>query len=90
MRNSLYFELGLDRRDDCLLVSYDRLLEDPERDVRRICEFLDTEFQPAMAAGIARRQPNTRGELAIDPAVRQRCSELERRLEETCMVAAAI
>jgi Sulfotransferase family len=89
VRNSLYFEIGLDRRDDCLLVSYDRLLEDPERDVRRICEFLDTEFQPAMAAGIARRSPNTRGELAIDPEVRQRCSELERRLEEACLVAAA-
>jgi hypothetical protein len=90
MRNSLYFELGLDRRGDCLLVSYDRLLEDPEREVHRMCAFLDTEFQPAMAAGIARRPPNVRGELAIDPAVRQRCSELEKRLEEACMVAAAV
>jgi hypothetical protein len=88
VRNSLYFELGLDRRNDCLLVSYDRLLDDPDREIRRICGFIGSEFQPAMAAGIGRRSPNTRGELALDPAVRQRCSDLERRLEEAGMVAA--
>ena len=89
VRNSLYFDLGLDARADCLLVSYDRMLDDPEREVRRICEFLGTEYQPAMTAGIARRPAITRGELAIDPKVRQRCSDLERRLEEAGAVPAA-
>jgi hypothetical protein len=89
IRNSLYFELGLDGRGDCLLVSYDRLLEDPDRELRRVSGFLDTEFQPAMAAGIARRSPSTARELAIDPVVRERCGDLERRLEEACMVGGA-
>jgi hypothetical protein len=89
LRNSLYFELGLDKRDDCKLVSYDRLLEDPDREVRGICGFLDTEFQPAMTAGIARRLANVRGELDIDPEVRRRCRDLERRLDEARAVRAA-
>jgi hypothetical protein len=81
IRNALFFELGLESRDDCLLVSYDRMLDDAEGEVRRICAFLDTEFQPAMTEGIARRGANAPAELAIDPAVRQMCSDLERRLE---------
>jgi hypothetical protein len=88
VRNSLYFELGLDKRGDCLLISYDRLLHDPEREVHRICEFLGAEFLPAMAAGIARRPATLGRELVIDPAVRQRCSDLERRLEEAGAVQA--
>jgi hypothetical protein len=88
VRNSLYFELGLDKRDDCLLVSYDRLLDDPEREVHRICDFLGAEFLPAMTAGIARRPPTLGRELAIDPAVRQSCQHLESRLEEAGAVQA--
>lgn len=88
LRNSLFFELGLDARDDCLLVSYDRMLDDAEREVRRICSFLDTEFDPTLIAGIARRGASAPGELALDPAVRKMCSDLERRLEEACMVPA--
>ena len=84
LRNSLYFELGLDTRDDCLLVSYDRLLDDPEGQVRRVCDFLGTEFVPSMTAGIGRRAAPGRPPLALDPAVRLRCTELEQRLEDAC------
>lgn len=90
IRNALYFELGLESRDDCLLVSYDRLLDDAEGEVRRMCAFLDTEFQPAMVEGIARRGSATSEALALDPAVRKMCSDLERRLEETRRVPAAL
>jgi hypothetical protein len=41
-----------------------------------------------MIAGIARRGASAPEELAIDPAVRQLCSELERRLDEAGMAAA--
>ena len=88
IRNSLYFELGLDSRNDCLLVSYDRMLDDAELEVRRICGFLDTEFDPAMIEGIARRGASAPEELAIDAAVRKLCSDLEVRLEETRLVPA--
>ena len=90
IRNVLYFELGLESRDDCLLVSYDRMLDDAEGEVRRICGFLDTELQPAMIEGIARRGAGAPEELALDPAVRKMCSDLERRLEATRLVPAAL
>ena len=86
-RNLLYFELGLDRRSDCLLVSYERLLEDAPGEISRMCEFLGAEFHPTMTAGIEYRS-STKRVLAIDPAVRERCTELERRLGERAAVAA--
>jgi len=80
LRNSLYFDLDLDKRRDCTLISYDRLLDDPELELRRVCSFLGAEFVPAMAAGIARRGGGL-SRLELDPLVRQRCDELESRLE---------
>lgn len=84
VRNALFFELGLDASDDCLLISYDRLLSDPERELQRVCRFLGAEFDPAMAVGIGRRSKSEAPIPGIDPLVRMRCSELERRLEEAC------
>ena len=84
IRNSLFFDLGLDRRDDCLLVSYDRLLDAPETELRRICEFLGAGFVPEMTAGIGRRAAGERPDLAIDPAVKMACTDLEHRLAEAC------
>jgi hypothetical protein len=84
LRNSLYFDLGLDRRDDCLVVSYEHLLDDPEGEVRRICSFLGSDFVPTMTAGIGRRAGGGQPPLELDPLVRFRCTELERRLEEAC------
>ncbi len=84
LRNSLFFEMGLDARNDTLLVSYDRLLDDPDGQVRRMCDFLGTEFVPAMTVGIGRRSAAGRPPLALEPVVRLRCNELEKRLEEAC------
>jgi hypothetical protein len=81
LRNRLYFELGLDRRPDVLLVSYDAALADPEAELRRICAFLGFPYRDQLAAHIRRRPPATPGPLAIDPRVRERCQELAARLE---------
>ena len=81
VRNRLYFELGLDRRPDVLLVSYDAALRDPESEVRRICAFLEFPYRPELAAHIAPRPPATAGPLSIDPRVRARCEELAEQLD---------
>jgi hypothetical protein len=82
IRNSLFFDLGLDGRDDCLLVSYERLVEQPEVELRRICDFLAAGFVAEMTGGIARRSAHEREPLGVDPVVRQACDDLERRLEK--------
>jgi len=80
VRNRLYFELGLDRRSDVLLVSYDAMLRDPAAEARRICAFLEFPYHPRLIAHVAPRAPATPGPLDIDPRVRARCEELAARL----------
>ncbi|MEU3456321.1 hypothetical protein ABZ671_22400 [Micromonospora sp. NPDC006766] len=79
VRNSLYFRLGLDRRADVLLCSYEALVADPQRQLGRLCAFLDFPYHPRLAAHIAPRAPR-RQPLALDPRVRALCDELTGRL----------
>jgi hypothetical protein len=81
VRNRLYFELGLDRRSDVLLVSYDAMLADPVTEARRICAFLQFPYHPRLVAHVAPRAPAMPGPLDIDPRVRARCEELAARLD---------
>jgi hypothetical protein len=81
LRNQLFFDLGLDRRDDVLLASYGATIEDPEAALRRVCAFLDFPYRPELAAHVDRRAAGGRPPLDLDPRVRELCSELERRLE---------
>jgi hypothetical protein len=81
VRNRLYFELGLDRRSDVLLVSYDAMLGDPAAEARRICTFLEFPYHSRLIAHVAPRAPATPGPLDIDPRVRARCEELAARLD---------
>jgi len=80
IRHSLFFDLGLDKRGDVTLVSWDLLVSDPERYMKPLCRFLDLEYRPALVAHITERgQPGAR-QVEIDPAIRARCDLLERRL----------
>ncbi|MGV8908969.1 MAG: hypothetical protein ACOH1Y_08285 [Propionicimonas sp.] len=80
VRNSLYFALGLDRRDDVLLVSYDELVADPEASMRRLCDFIRFPYRDELSAHIERRESHERRPLAIDPEVRRLCDEMAARL----------
>jgi hypothetical protein len=81
VRNRLYFELGLDRRPDVLLVSYDAMVRDPQAEARRICAFLEFPYRDRLVAHIAPRPPATPGPLDIDPRIRVCCDELTARLD---------
>jgi hypothetical protein len=79
LRNLLYFELGLDRRDDVTLLSYDRLLADPEGTMRSLCSFLGVRYDPRMVQRLAPRRPVE--PQPIDPRIRARCDELQDLLD---------
>jgi hypothetical protein len=79
VRNRLFFQLGLHRRRDVLLCSYDELVVEPARQLRRVCDFLDFPYRPQLAAGIAVRSPR-RAPLPIDERIRTLCTELTERL----------
>lgn len=81
VRNSLYFELALDQRDDVILVSYDLLLSEPDRVAAALCNFLGLPFRKELIARIDRRRRTPREPLPIDPRIRERCTELQERLD---------
>ncbi|MDG9676037.1 hypothetical protein [Micromonospora sp. DH14] len=84
VRNSLVFQLGLDRRADVLLCRYDSLVADPAAQLRRLCAFLDFPYHPRLHAHIGPRQshgPAEHRRLPIDRRVRARCDELTDRLD---------
>jgi hypothetical protein len=84
VRNLLYFEMGLDRRPDTVLVNYDELLAEPEKTARALCSFLDVPYRSIMISNLDVRRPAQRPPLAIEPRIRQRCSELKQRLDAVC------
>ncbi|WP_328654899.1 sulfotransferase [Micromonospora sp. NBC_00330] len=84
VRNSLFFQLGLDRRADVLLCRYDSLVAEPAAQLRRLCAFLDFPYHPRLHAHIAPRASHGAAghrRLPIDTGVRARCDELTDRLD---------
>lgn len=80
-RNSLVFELGLDQRDDVLLVSYDSFVESPNPEMRRICEFLNFSFRPELVKHIRERGPAPATSFTIAQPILELCDELNLRLD---------
>lgn len=80
VRNQLFFDLGLDRRADVMLSSYDDLVRDPEAQMRRLCDFLDFPFRTELYAHVDRRSSHGRRPLDIDPAVDALADEVAARL----------
>ena len=81
VRNSLFFGLGLDARPDVLLLSYDRLVADPEGTMRRLCDFIAFPYRPELCAHVERRASHQRRPLDIDPRVRELCDAMTARLD---------
>lgn len=84
VRNLLYFEMGLDRRPDTVLINYDEFLAEPQRVAAALCRFLDLPYRKEMIANVDPQRPPQKAPLAIDERIRERCSELKKRLDEVC------
>jgi hypothetical protein len=87
VRNSLYFDLGLDRRDDVTLSSYDAFVADPETSMEGLCGFLELEYDPASVVGV--RSPAPRPKLVLDDRVRALCDEMTGRLDRASQAQAS-
>jgi Sulfotransferase domain len=88
VRNRLYFELGLDRRPDVLLVSYDAMVADPAAEMGRICGFLEFPYHPRLVAGITARPPALTPAVDLQPEIAARCAELAAMLEAARQIQA--
>jgi len=81
VRNSLYFDLGLDRRSDVALASYEAMIREPELVMRGLCASLGLQYRHALIAGIQPRHPGP-VEVEIDPMIRARCVKLGAALDD--------
>lgn len=82
VRNSLYFDLGFDRRPDVALASYEATIEEPEDAMRSLCEFLGLPYREELVEEIEPRHPRAPG-IEIDPEVQERCEHLQSALDAT-------
>jgi len=82
VRNGLVFDLGLDRRDDVHLVSYDAFAADPEPVMREICAVIGFPYRDELCAHVERRQSHGSAPLDIDPRVRELAADLTDRLDQ--------
>ncbi len=83
LRNRLFFSLGLDRRPEVLLTSYEGFIATPDAAMRRVCNHLRFPFRPELTAHVECRARPQATALEIDPRVRLLCDELQARLDHT-------
>lgn len=79
VRNSLFFDLGLDKRDDVLLVSYNQFVSEPTAVMGNLAEFLDIAPDLALVAHVGARGQAAQS-FDLDQRVARLCEELEGRL----------
>jgi len=74
-QNGLYFDLGLDRDPQVLLIGYEDILARPAPVFQRISDFLEIRYSDSFIKGIrASNQPPP--QLDLTPAVRNACEEM--------------
>ena len=82
VRNRFYFDLGLDRRDDTLLVAYEDLVTDPKAQGERIFRFLGLPFDPASVHDVRSSSVSKQAFPEVRPEIVERAEALSRRLDE--------
>lgn len=80
VRNKLFFELGLHRREDIMLLSYDLLTSRPSQVMKAICSFISLEYRTESATGIEHRR-SSQTPLDLPRTLRDRCDHLRRELD---------
>lgn len=79
VRNRIYLEHGLVDRPDVHLVSYDRVVGDPEPEIGILARFLGLEAVPALWQHVDLRAARV-APLDLPPRLRRECTELEETL----------
>lgn len=79
MRNVLFFEKGFENASNAALTLYEPLVTEPDRELRRIFQFLNLEYSQFIARQVFASSVRRRPEPAIDPEIDALCSGLHGR-----------
>ncbi len=69
VRNALWFDLGLDAREDCLLVDYDAVVADPAPAAERLCAFVGLPARSDLLGHVVPRSTHHDDHPEVDPLV---------------------
>jgi len=79
-RNQLFFDQKLDENDDCLLMSYEWFIANPQQGVECFCRFLGLTPDAGMWEKIFERSIGRSTFPDIEPPIAQLCAAMHRRL----------
>lgn len=80
-RNILFFEMGFDGHPDVLAVSYENLVTRPEKQIRRICDFIGIPYASRLSRGIFSSSIGKRKKPELSPQVETLCTGLRERFQ---------
>ena len=89
LRTGLYYEMNLNQSPNVTLIKYEALVADPETQIRKICDFLNIEFEPKLTADVHSRSVSKSEAPSFHPEVASVCQELQRRLDEDWKISCA-
>ena len=81
-RNKIFFELELDKNPDVLLTNYDELLNNPQSEGKKICDFLDLDYTEKMTSIIDKNIGTKWQEMDIDEDIVNLCENLEKEFSK--------
>ena len=82
LRNQLFFEQGLENNERSLLVSYEKFVQHPDEQLRRMCRFLNTRNVKKLAGGVFSTSVGRDIMPDISPGVLHACEELLAKLDQ--------
>jgi hypothetical protein len=80
VRNRLYFDVGLDRREDVMVLSYNEFVRSPEEQMRRLCAFIGLGYRDALCSHVEPRESHGSGSLDLDPRLVELADEVSTQL----------
>jgi hypothetical protein len=81
IRNSLYFELGLDKHDGVLPLAYEDLVRQPGEVMRGVCRFVEADYKDAMVKHVHAKSIG-RSESKLPQHIQDLCLPLYERLHK--------
>lgn len=78
IRNSMFFEMGLDKEERVLPISYEDLVSNPKTIMRGVCDFCGIRYDDKLVSGIHARSIG-KEESRLDPEIKALCDDMYAR-----------
>lgn len=81
LRNKFYFRLGLEGREDVLLIKYEDLVKEPLSRFGQVFKFIDIDFRERFVSDVHSSSVGARSKLELPKRIDALCSEVYERLK---------